>query len=113
MKIIRNNIIPFKGFAAINLFGVLFIRGDTVITSRLVNHETIHTAQMREMLYVFFYLWYFAEWLVRLVQYRNSNKAYRAISFEREAYAGEGNALYLSRRKRFAWAGYLIRKTLN
>ena len=31
MIIIRNNIIPFKGFAAINLFGVLFVqkkRGD-------------------------------------------------------------------------------------
>lgn len=32
MKIIRNNTIPFKGFAAVNLFGVLFIRGDTVVT---------------------------------------------------------------------------------
>ena len=31
MKIIRNNTIPFKGFAAVNLFGVLFIRGDTVV----------------------------------------------------------------------------------
>ena len=113
MKIIRNNVIPFKGFAAINLFGVLFIRGDTAVTSRLINHETIHTAQMREMLYVFFYVWYFVEWLVRLVQYRDAREAYRNISFEREAYSHEGNALYLSRRKRFAWAGYLIRKTLN
>lgn len=105
MKIIRNNIIPFKGFAAINLFGVLFIRGDTAVTSRLVNHETIHTAQMKEMLYVFFYLWYVAEWLVKLFIY--GRNAYRAISFEREAYSNEGNTLYLSRRKRYAWAGYL------
>ena len=105
MKIIRNNIIPFKGFAAVNLFGVLFIRGDTVITSRMVNHEEIHTAQMKEMLYVFFYLWYVIEWLVKLFIY--GNNAYRAISFEREAYSNEGNALYLSRRKRYAWAGYL------
>lgn len=44
MKIMRNDIIPFKGFAAINLFGVLFIRGDTVVTSRLINHEEVHTA---------------------------------------------------------------------
>lgn len=96
---------PLQGFAAINLFGVLFIRGDTVITSRLVNHETIHTAQMKEMLYVFFYLWYVAEWLVKLFIY--GRNAYRNISFEREAYSNEGNALYLSRRKRYAWAGYL------
>lgn len=108
MKIIRNNIIPFKGFAAINLFGVLFIRGDTVITSRLVNHETIHTAQMKEMLYLFFYLWYVAEWLVKL--FIHGRSAYRNISFEREAYSNEGNALYLSRRKRYAWAGYLKKK---
>ena len=96
-----------KGFAAINLFGVLFIRGDTVITSRLVNHEEIHTAQMKEMLYVFFYLWYVAEWLVKLfIHGRNS---YRNISFEREAYSGEGNALYLSGRRRYAWTGYMKR----
>lgn len=58
MKIIRNNIIPFKGFAAINLFGILFIRKDTVLTTVMMNHEHIHTAQMKEMLYIFFYLWY-------------------------------------------------------
>ena len=28
MKIIYNNIIPFKGFKAMNLFGVLFVRKD-------------------------------------------------------------------------------------
>ena len=109
MKIIRNDIIPFKGFAAINLFGILFIRGDTVITSRLVNHEEIHTAQMKEMLYVFFYLWYVAEWLVRLVQCRSAMEAYRNISFEREEYSNEGNALYLSGRRRYAWTGYMKR----
>ena len=107
MKIIRNDIIPFKGFAAINLFGVLFIRGDTVITSRLVNYEEIHTAQMKEMLYVFFYLWYVAEWLVKL--FIHGRNAYRNISFEREAYSNEGNALYLSGRRRYAWTGYMKR----
>lgn len=53
MIIIRNKIIPFKGFKCINLFGVLFVRkecGD--VTKTDINHEAIHTAQMRELMYV-------------------------------------------------------------
>ena len=53
MKIVRNNIIPFKGYKAVNLFGILFVRDDAVIGSVDINHESIHTAQMKEMLYVF------------------------------------------------------------
>lgn len=65
MKIVYNNLIPFKGFAAINLFGILFVRG-VKVSEEMINHEAIHTAQMKEMLYVFFYLWYVVEWIVRL-----------------------------------------------
>ena len=53
MKIVRNNIIPFKGFLIINLFGILFVRGDSYISPQKINHEKIHTAQMRELLYTF------------------------------------------------------------
>lgn len=100
MKIIYNDIIPFKGFHAINLFGVLFVR-DTWrdVNARLLNHEKIHTAQMRELGYVFFYILYILEWLYRLIQEGN---AYRNISFEREAYQNEGNPTYLQTRKRWA-----------
>lgn len=107
MKIVRNSIIPFKGFKAINLFGILFVRGNAVITGADINHEEIHTAQMKEMLYVLFYLWYVLEWLVRLVQYRDAMEAYRNISLEREAYACERDMGYLQRRKAFAWTGYV------
>lgn len=44
MKIIRNNIIPFRGFAAINICGVLLVRKGSAVTPRLLNHEAIHTA---------------------------------------------------------------------
>lgn len=48
MKIIYNNFIPFKGFLAINLFGVMFVRGTwRDLNARVLNHEKIHTAQMR------------------------------------------------------------------
>ena len=92
MKIIRNNIIPFRGFAAINLFGILFVRKDTVLTPVMMNHEYIHTAQMKEMAHVLFYLWYVVEWLVRLTM---KGHAYRNISFEREAYSNPTIMVYL------------------
>ena len=107
MKTIKNNIIPFKGFRAINLFGILFVRGNARINERTIRHETIHTAQMKEMLYIFFYLWYVVEWFVKLIKYRNSYKAYRNISFEREAYNNEDNINYLDGRKIFSWMKYI------
>ena len=107
MKIIRNNFIPFSGYKAMNLFGVLFVRGNARIDDITLNHEKIHTAQMKEMLYVFFYLWYVIEWLIRLFAFKGAKFAYRNISFEREAYQREGDLTYLSRRKMFAFVGYI------
>ena len=57
MLIIRNKYIPFRGFSAINILGILFVRPNTRVTPRLLNHERIHTAQMLEMGIIFFYLW--------------------------------------------------------
>lgn len=104
MKIIYNNILPFKGFKAINLFGVLFARKGANITQTTINHESIHTEQMKELLYLPFYIWYIIEWLIRLFMKDN---AYRNISFEREAYANEHNSDYLSKRKHFAFWDYI------
>jgi len=105
MKIVRNNFIPFKGFKAINLFGILLVRKEAELTSTVINHEYIHTEQMNERASVcFFYLWYLVEWIVRLFQKGN---AYRRISFEREAYANEDDFAYLCNRKRYAFLRYL------
>ncbi|MDR1370827.1 MAG: hypothetical protein LBJ72_11995 [Dysgonamonadaceae bacterium] len=106
MKVIYNNILPFPGFAAINLFGILFVRENVILTSRVLNHERIHTAQMKELLYVFFYLLYFLEWIIRLFKYRS--KSYYNISFEREAYGNDGNPVYLKSRKFFAWTKFIV-----
>lgn len=100
MRIIYNQIIPFKGFTAINLFGVMFAREGHTITPPTINHEKIHTAQMRELGYIFFYILYFLEWLYRLCV--DTKRAYRAISFEQEAYAHQRNCNYLQERKHFA-----------
>ena len=108
MKIIRNSIIPFRGFSAMNLFGFLFCRKNAVIGSVTINHESIHTAQMKEMLYIPFYIWYGMEWLIRLVIYWNSHYAYRMISFEQEAYANEQDMQYLKNRGHYTWFRYLL-----
>ena len=107
MKVVYNNIIPFPGFKAINLFGILFARTGSKIDSKTINHESIHTAQMKEMLYIFFYIWYVLEWVVRLFMKGN---AYRNISFEREAYDNENNLEYLDERDNFSWCKYIERK---
>ena len=99
MIIIKNNIMPFKGYKAMNLFGILFLRKPYSLSEKDINHEAIHTAQMKELLFIFFYIIYFLEWLVRL--FINTN-AYRNISFEKEAYSNEKNLEYLKTRKHFS-----------
>ena len=91
-----------------NLFGVLFTRRDKSISDKTLNHEMIHNEQMKEMLYVFFYLWYIIEWLIRLIILRDSHKAYRAILFKQEAYANQENLTYLEGRKRYRWLTYVL-----
>ena len=108
MKVVKNRFIPPRGFAYVNLFGVLFTRRDSSISDKTLYHEMIHTEQMKEMLYIFFYLWYLIEWLIRLIILRDSHKAYRAISFEQEAYANQENLTYLEGRKRYRWLSYLF-----
>lgn len=101
MRVVYNKVMPFKGYKCVNLFGVLFVRKGCTMTSTDYNHEAIHTAQMKELLYVPFYLLYVPEWLWHLIRLRDTRAAYRAISFEREAYAHEGEADYLKTRKKF------------
>lgn len=114
MKVLYSKYLPPKGFSAINLFGFFIIRKDhkeliekyPSIRTQLLNHESIHTAQMKEMLYIFFYLWYGVEWLIRWVGCGfKAKKAYRSILFEKEAYKYEKDIEYLQRRKSFSWLG--------
>lgn len=103
--IIFNRHIPFKGFNAMNLFGIIFVRKGGVVNIVVLNHERIHTRQQLEMLILPFYIWYLVEWLIRLVIYRNFEKAYYTIWFEREAFIHEEDLDYLSNRKFWAWMG--------
>lgn len=93
-KVIAITLLPFG----------IFTRDDEV-DDQTINHELIHAVQQREMLYLIFYLWYFTEWLIRLLI--NGKQAYRKLSFEQEAYDNDWSLYYLDRRKRFAWWKYL------
>lgn len=113
--IIYNKIIPLKGYKAINLFGIIFVRTGSYFSSRDLLHEKIHTAQMREMLFIFFYIWYVLEFSIRFIislfRHRSDNgywyDAYVNISFEKEAYQNQIYPEFLSKRKHFNWIKFL------
>lgn len=107
MIIIRNKIIPFKGYRCINLFGILFVHKDAKMNDVVFNHEKIHTAQMIEMLFIVFYLWYVIEYLIVRFFHAKQINSYHDISFEEEANNNEGNLNYLSTRKHYAWMQYI------
>lgn len=86
----------------VNIFGSLWVRDRAIINQRLINHERIHTVQMRELLFIPFYLIYFIEWIIHLCRLHDWYAAYKAISMEREAYANDSDFGYLSSRKHFS-----------
>mgnify|MGYP006956034496 CR=1 FL=1 len=112
MKVVYNRFIPFRGYLAINLFGVLFVRGTEQekkyrINGKVLNHESIHTAQMKELGYVFFYLWYFVEYCIIRLFHRKQGCAYHDVSFEEEAYLYENDYQYLQNRHHYVWVKFL------
>lgn len=128
MKIIRNKHIPFKGFAALNILGVLFVREDAEMTAEALNHEAIHTRQQRELLVlsliialpfaswwsipiaiVMPFILYILAWLVELVL-PPYGTAYKDSPFEREAYANQYYPNYLDSRPLFAWVRYILKE---
>ena len=125
-KIIKNNIIPFKGYKAMALWPYIFVRKGADFGAVEQNHECIHLHQQVEttvagaiialiMLMAgaawwsllplgLFYELYGMEYVVRLFTNGfNGKMAYRNISFEREAYLNEADGTYPSRRKGFDW----------
>lgn len=107
MKIIENNILPPKGYKAITLLNMIFVRKGLVMRDKDINHENIHWEQEKELLIIGFYLLYVIEFIVRLMMIRNWHKTYRSISFEQEAYENQYNMSYLAERKHYRWTKYL------
>ena len=108
--IIKTGLVKILSFGFANgmcLYPFVLIGKEIELTDQLLNHEKIHLKQQLETLILPFYLWYFIEFFVRILQYRSFEKAYRNISFEREAYYFESQSEYLENRKKFAWTAFL------
>jgi len=109
MKVVFNRSVPLRGYIAMTLWPFVFVRSENrrLYDAATENHEAIHGEQQKEMLVLPFLLWYGMEWLVRLLCSGDARKAYRDVSFEREARANEKDMEYIGKRKRYAWTGYL------
>ena len=88
-----------KNFIAICLFGFIF--SVRPLNRTEYNHERIHSAQQKELLYLPFFVWYGIEWLILCIKYRDRMKAYYHIRFEKEAYKHQDDLQYLQKRKHY------------
>ena len=107
MLLVFKYLVP-KGYTAITIYPFIVLKHkrqkDDMI---LINHEKIHIRQQLELLVLPFFIWYGIEFLIRLVQFKNWSRAYRNISFEREAYENEKDLDYLKRRPFWQFLKYV------
>ena len=97
-----------KGYRGLTLFPFIFLlRKEDKRNKVLINHEKIHIRQQLELLVLPFFIWYGIEFLIRLVQFKNWSRAYRNISFEREAYENEKDLDYLKKRSFWNFLKYV------
>jgi hypothetical protein len=105
--IITKRIIP-QGFRSITLFPFILLKHQKdKVDACLLNHEKIHIRQQLELFILPFFIWYGIEYAIKCLYYRNSNLAYRNISFEREAYLYENDLSYLKTRSFWAFLPFL------
>ena len=115
-KIFVNKLIPFPGYIAMAFFNMIFWREDyeyyliddnkKSYVDKVVNHEGIHTCQMRDFCKwlpiggIIFYIMYLLEWVLRCF-INGPKNAYSMLSFEQEAKLNENNMEYQSQRGKF------------
>jgi len=105
--IVTKYLIP-KGYRGMAFFPFVFVKYRLDKQNNFfVNHERIHLRQQLELLIIPFFIWYFLEFVLRLIQYKNFDLGYRNISFEREAYSNEKDLVYLKRRPFWKFLKYV------
>lgn len=133
IKTVVNKFLPFKGFVAMTVWPFIFIRKDKELkfVDKVKRHEYIHVYQQIECLFIgvvlaflmfiakcgwwsliplgIFYELYVIEWIIKgIIHFGNSRKAYRSISFEREAFEMQENPDWLDDRPKFYWIKYIL-----
>ena len=105
--IVINRLFFLGDYVGLTLWPFIILRERDLRSDRiLINHEKIHLRQQLELLLLPFFILYILEWLIRTIWLMDGYKAYRNLSFEREAYANEGNQQYLPKRKPFRFVKY-------
>jgi hypothetical protein len=98
---------PFLKVSGMALFPFILVNNQSLLTDTiLLNHERIHLKQQAELLVIPFYVLYLINYLINIAKYRNHDKAYLNIVFEREAYAKDTDPGYLNCRKMYSWRRY-------
>jgi len=69
----------------------------------LMNHESIHLEQQKELWVVPFYFLYYLSSILLFLRYFTVKKAYLANIFEAEAYVYQDDFTYLTKRKKLHW----------
>jgi hypothetical protein len=104
--IVSKYLIP-KKYRGLTFFPFIIIKdGYDKSNKILINHEKIHIRQQLELLILPFYIWYFSDFLIKMIRYKDKNKAYKNIIFEREAYANEKDLDYLKSRSFWDFLNY-------
>lgn len=136
MEVVYRKHFPFKGFTALTMWPVIFVRADRKekFTYKVLRHETTHALQQIEcyvlgwllalaMILAGFEWWslvpiglffelYLIEWSIKTLFCRfDIDRAYMSISTEQEAYKHEKEVEYNSKRKHFAWVRYIFSLT--
>ncbi len=107
MILIASKYLIPKGYRGLTIFPfVILSDASDKENSVLINHEKIHLRQQIELLILPFYVWYLIAFLRYFLRYRNFSKAYRNISFEKEAYDNEMDLKYLQKRNFFNFLKY-------
>ena len=96
--IVSKYLLP-KGYRGLTLWPFVLLKhrqdkGNMI----LLNHERIHIKQQLELLIIPFYIWYLLDFLFKWIKFKDRNKAYRNIIFEKEAYENEKDLHFLSKR---------------
>lgn len=105
--IVAKYLIP-KGYSGLAAFPFVLVKKASYKENLIfLNHEKIHLRQQLELLVLPFFIWYGLEFLLRWLQYKKWELAYRNISFEREAYANQIHLDYLKKRSFFRFLKYI------
>ena len=93
------------------IFLIFFLLKKINYQKTTINHELIHTTQMKELGYIFFYLWYVIEYCLIRLFHKKQVDAYHDVSFEEEAYNNQYDLTYLDKRKHYSWIKYIKLKS--